>query len=304
MATAVGGLDARPAQASPASDFKYELWMTFTTPEDKVRCLGSTTEMEIFFTNAVAGDAMSIIPLWYYGTATVTVSAKRGTVNPGKFIAKDVQYSKTESFKFTYKAKKEGPETVKAVVVLKGGRAGTQRVEKSLSFEVVPCQFKIHGSMDTGKILNAQMMPGWKFVGTYDIVGKLTVDDQGIHGLGMASLFQAGLFTGEGVDMPGGNCVQEPPWESFAVVEIEGDEVAWRDKGTLNLTFKIEPMSIGASQIQCVDAEGGSGSSPFPAGNLAAFTEIVEPVSASGGHTTSGDGAYQMDLVVIPEKKP
>jgi len=202
--------------------------------------------------------------------------------------------------KFDYTPKKTGQETLTLRLDLKVGEK-LDSEEAHLSFEVKDCgKYKVHASTDVGSVMNSMMPePGWEYVGTYDIFGTVSVEEDDIHGEGIASTFQVFLWTGEAaVD---GSCVQEPPWEGAATIEIVGDLSALADSGMLNLEFFVESMPINASQITCVDSEGGSGWSPIPASTTPAYTFFSGPIPAGGGHITIFEGPFQTDLILSLE---
>jgi len=201
--------------------------------------------------------------------------------------------------KFDYTPKKTGKETMTLRLDLKVGEK-LDSEEAHLSFEVKDCsKYTVHATTDVGAVANSMMPePGWEYVGTYDIFGTVSVEEDGIHGEGVASTFQVFLWTGAAdVD---GYCVQEPPWEGSAAIEIVADPSAFADSGMLNLEFFVESMPINASQFTCVDAQGG-GSSPFPASTTPAYSFFSGPIPIGGGHITFFEGPFQTDLILSLE---
>jgi len=298
---ASAGLGVQPVQASPptsSSLYWLDVWFSSNPP---FVCLNETTELEFTFRITSRNPHPSVVPYRFGGfqlssSLEGTVISMTNKPIPEGLLDMDKEYR----IKFDYTPKKTGDETLTLRLDLKVGEK-LDSEKAHLSFEVKDCsKYTVHASTDVGTVANSMMPgPGWEYVGTYDIFGTVSVEEDGIHGEGIASTFQVFLWTGEAdVD---GYCVQEPPWEGAATIDIVGDLSAFADSGMLNLEFFVEPMPINASQITCVDAEGGSGSSPFPASTTPAYTFFSGPIPADGGRITIFEGPFQTDLILSLE---
>lgn len=297
------GPGVQPVQASPPTDSASYFLDAWFTSNPAVVCLNRRNELKFVF------RIMSRLvqrPLLEFKFGGVTISSQLGgadiDIQDGTVPQGPLDVDREYTVKLDYTPTKTGDERLTLEVYMKVGTLKHDTSKKAtISFPVRRCgKYKVHASTDVGAVANSMMPgPGWEYVGTYDIFGTVSVEADGIHGEAIASTFQVFLWTGEaGVD---GYCVQEPPWEGAAAIEIVGDPSAFADSGMLNLEFFVESMPINATQITCVDAEGGSGGSPFPASTTPAYTFFSGPIPAGGGRITIFEGPFQTDLIISPE---
>jgi hypothetical protein len=298
------GFGVQPVQASPPTSgptYWLDVWFSSNPPS---LCLNKKTELEFTFRITSRMDVPSLVQYRFAGfqlgsRLAGTELSMRGKAIPEGPLEMDKEYR----IKFDYTPGKVGQETLTLILYVKVGPLKQDAEKAHLSFPVKGCgKYKVRGSADLGKMVNTMMpMPGWEYLGTYDIFGEVSVEEESIHGEGTATTSQVFLWTGEAPDAAGLTCVQESPWEGTTEVEMDADLAAFADAGTLNFQFYIGPLSFNTTEMKCVDSEGGYGGFPMPGTTLEAYTLPIEPIPAEGGHLLIADEGFEMDLFVMPE---
>lgn len=270
----------------------------FMTAEPAKVCLWKKIPLETYFTLISRDNPLT--PLAPLGGATVTISAKLGSISRQKFIYTNLVMDKLESQNMTYTARKAGHEVITVTVTWAG-----ETVTKTLEFDVRTCKYKVHASADLTKVDGATLnLEYWQFMGTFDLSGTLVAQADGIGGTGTTNLFEDAVFLG-GADVEG-TCTHNPPWQGSSGMEINGDMANLEEDGNLKLTLSLESFSINATNIVCV-GDGASGHAETPKMEIASFDLDFDPLSADGGSTTrsfhfpAGRGEFDMELTVSPE---
>jgi len=270
----------------------------FMTAEPGKICLKKKIPLETYF--SLMSRANPLAPLAPLSGATVTISAKLGTISTKKFIYPNLVMDKIETQNLTYTARKAGHEVITVTVTWAGETAS-----KTLEFDVRACQYKVHASVDLTRVDGTAMdIDYWQPMGTFDLSGTLVAQEDGIRGTGTTNLFEDVVFLGGG-DFEG-TCSHTPPWQGSSGMEINGEMANFEDNGKLKLTLSLEAFTINATKIVCV-GDGGGGHADTPEMQIASFDLVFDPLSADGGsasrsfHFPAGQGELEIELLVSPE---
>jgi len=270
----------------------------FMTAEPGKVCLKKKIPLETYF--SLISRANPLAPLAPLSGATVTISAKLGSISTKKFIYPNLVMDKIETQNLTYTARQAGHEVITVTVTWAG-----ETVSKTLEFDVRACQYKVHASVDLTRVDGAAMdIDYWQPMGTFDLSGTLVAQEDGIRGTGTTNLFEDVVFLGGG-DVEA-TCTHNPPWQGSSGMEILGDMAKLEEDGELKLTLSLEAFTINATQIVCV-GDGGGGHAETPEMQIASFDLVFDSLSADGGSTSrsfhfpAGVGELDMELTVSPE---
>lgn len=298
LCLAVTSSGAQPVGASlPASD--YMLNLSFQRPAEPI-CIYKDVHLTV---TASVSHISGLIPNLAFTSGWMKADAKVGAITPREKVPIPRLFlGEEKEFDFTYTPVSTGRVTV----TLHGEMPGVGQTDNSLSFEVSRCEWNFHAVTDTTIINGTKLVvPFWEPVGTYDISGTFKITEDGIHGQAVANLFMDAYFIGGSVD--GISCRHVDAWEGNTTVEIEADPNAWAQEDTLDLEFRVQPMLVATTRIECTSSSG-TGGVDTPDFTVAAMELHFDSLPASGGNTSlnftfpSGRGELKMDLIVSPQE--